>query len=137
MASTSARRRTEPAGPLPEAHRLLALLFLAGGVVQFFLAGLATFGGSGFEPHRILGDVLTAVSLLILILAFVGRREAVQASAVLFGLMVVQEILGAWLGDEVPVLGALHPVVGLAVLGVAMLTAAGSRVRFGPPHGAG
>lgn len=133
MASTSGDARTEPAGGVARAHRLLALLFLAGALVQFFLAGLAAFGGTSYDAHRVWGDVLTAVSLVLLVLAFAGRREALQASAVLFGLMIVQQILAA-VGTDVPVLGALHPVVGLAVLGVAMLTSAGSRVRFGPPH---
>jgi hypothetical protein len=114
-------------------HRALALLFLAGGVVQFFLAGLAAFGGTDWDPHRTWGGVLTVLSLVILILAIVGRRQALQASAILFGLMVVQNILGG-VGTDAPVLGALHPIVGLAILGVAMLASAGSRVRLGPPH---
>jgi len=133
MASTSERAPTEPAGGVSKAHRLLALLFLAGAVVQFFLAGLAAFGGTSYGPHRVWGDVLTVIALVLLVLALAGRREALQASAVLFGLMILQQILAA-VGTDVPVLGALHPLVGLAVLGVAMLTSAGSRVRFGPPH---
>jgi hypothetical protein len=131
MATTSAR--PAPAGGVARAHRILALLFFAGAVVQFFLAGLAVFGGSSFEPHQAWGTILTVVSLIVLILAFVGRREAVQSSAVLLVLMIVQNVLGA-VGDDAPVLGALHPVVGLAVLGAAMTAASGT--RFGPPHGA-
>ena len=131
MATTSAR--PAPAGGVARAHRILALLFFAGAVVQFFLAGLAVFGGSSFDAHQTLGTILTAVSLIVLILAFAGRREAVQSSAVLFLLMIVQNVLGA-VGDDAPVLGALHPLVGVAVLGAAMSAAAGT--RFGPPHGA-
>jgi hypothetical protein len=62
----------------------------------------------------------------------VGRREALQASAVLFGLMIVQNVLGAT-GTDAPVLGALHPLVGLIILGAGMSAAAGT--PFGPPHG--
>jgi uncharacterized protein DUF6220 len=131
MATTSAR--PAPAGGVARAHRILALLFLAGAVVQFFLAGLGVFGGTSFDAHRIWGDALTVISLVLVIMAFVSRREALQASAVLLGLMIVQNLLAA-VGTDVPVLGALHPVVGLAVLGVAGLASAGSRVRFGPPH---
>jgi hypothetical protein len=54
----------------------------------------------------------------------------VQASVVLFVLTIVQTVLG---GVDAPILGALHPVVGLIVLGAAMSAASG---RFGPPHGA-
>jgi hypothetical protein len=115
------------------AHRALSLLFLAGAAVQFFLAGLAAFGGTDWEPHQIWGTVLTALALVIVLLAAFGRREAAQASTILLVLMVLQNVLGG-VGTDVPVLGALHPVNGLAILGVAMLCAAGSRVRFGPPH---
>jgi hypothetical protein len=131
MATTSAR--SEPSGGVARAHRLLALLFLAGAVVQFFLAGLGTFGETSYEPHQAWGTVLTAISLIVLILAFVGRREAVQSSAILFVLMIVQNLLAGF-GEDAPIVGAFHPVVGLAVLGAAMTAASGT--RFGPPHGA-
>jgi peptidoglycan/LPS O-acetylase OafA/YrhL len=131
--ATSPQRGIAPG--VPRVHRIFALIFLAAALVQFVLAGYASFGGSDWEPHRIWGSALTAISLLVLILAAVGRREALQPSAVLFGLMVLQNILGGF-GFDAPVLGALHPLVGLAVLGVAMLAAAGRPVRFRPPHGA-
>jgi hypothetical protein len=133
MDSPTARSRPTPAGGVARGHRVLSLLFLAGALVQFFLAGLGAFGGTSYEAHRTWGTVLTVIALVVLVLAFAGRREAVQASLVLFVLMIVQNVLGA-VGTDVPVLGALHPVVGLAVLGAAMTAAAGSRVRFGPPH---
>jgi hypothetical protein len=124
--------RTAPSGGVARAHRVLALLFLAAGIVQFVLAGYAAFGGSGWDPHRILGSILTALALIVLILAAAGRRPALQSSAILFGLMIVQNVLGA-VGTDAPVLGALHPVVGLVILGAAMTAAAGR--PFGPPHG--
>jgi hypothetical protein len=130
MATTSAR--PEPAGGVARAHRLLALFFLAGAVVQFFLAGLGVFGETSYDPHQVWGTVLTVISLVVLILAVVGRREALQSSAILFGLMILQNIL-AGVGDDAPVVGAFHPVVGLIVLGAAMTAASGT--RFGPPHG--
>jgi hypothetical protein len=123
--------RTAPAGGVAGAHRGVALFFVAGGVVQFVLAGYSAFGGSDWDPHAIWGSALTAIALVILILAVVGRREALQSSAILFGLMIVQSVLGA-VGTDVPVLGALHPLVGLVILGAAMTAAAGR--PFGPPH---
>jgi hypothetical protein len=110
---------------------VLSLFFLAGGIVQFVLAGYASFGGSGWDPHSIWGSALTAISLVILVLAVVGRRPALQASAILFGLMLLQNLLGA-LGDDAPILGALHPLNGLVILAAAMSAAAGR--AFGPPH---
>jgi hypothetical protein len=129
MATTSAR--PEPAGGAARAHRVLALLFLAGAVVQFFLAGLGVFGETSYDAHQIWGGVLTVVSLVVLILAFAGRRAALQARAILFVLMIVQNIIGGS-GFDAPIVGAFHPVVGLAVLGAAGAAAAG--VPFGPPH---
>jgi Family of unknown function (DUF6220) len=134
MATSSPRSDAAPAGGVARAHRVLSLLFLAGAVVQFFLAGLAAFGGTRWEPHQVWGTVLTAVALVIAILAWVGRRQAAQASAILLGLMILQNILGG-VGTDAPVIGALHPVNGLLILGVAMLCASGARVRLGPPHG--
>jgi hypothetical protein len=45
--------------------------------------------------------------------------------------MIVQNVLGA-VGHSAPVLGALHPVNGLAIMGVAMLAATGRPI--GRPH---
>jgi peptidoglycan/LPS O-acetylase OafA/YrhL len=125
--------RTAPAGGVPRIHRGLALLIFAGSIAQFVLAGYSAFGGSDWEAHRIWGMALQGLALILLILAFAGRREALQASAVLFALMLLQGVLGA-VGSDVPVLGALHPLNGLAIIGVAMVAAAGRPVRFGPPH---
>jgi peptidoglycan/LPS O-acetylase OafA/YrhL len=136
MESTTTPRAAAASSTGARAHRVLALVFLAGAVVQFFLAGLGAFGGTSYDAHRGWGDALTVIALVLLILAFTSRREAVQPSAVLFGLMVLQVILGGVIGTDVPVLAAFHPVVGLAVLGAAMASAAGGRMRFGPPHGA-
>jgi heme A synthase len=135
MASSStASADLRPASGVARAHRGLALLFLAAVVVQFFLAGLGAFGAESYSAHKGLGNALGLVGLVLLILAAVGRREALQASAVLFVLLIVQAILGG-AGDDVGVLGGLHPVTALAILGVGSLTAAGSPLRFG--HGRG
>ncbi|MGZ4270799.1 MAG: DUF6220 domain-containing protein [Solirubrobacteraceae bacterium] len=125
-ASTSA-----PVSGVARAHRVLALLVLAGGVVQFLLAGYAVFDKSSFDTHAAVGTVITVIALIVFILAAVGRRQALPASGLLFGLMVVQNILGG-VGDSAPALGALHPVNGLAILGAAMLAASGRPI--GRPH---
>jgi hypothetical protein len=134
MATSSSAPDAVPAGGVGRAHRALALLFFVGGLVQFVLAGYSAFGGSDWDAHSAWGSILTLIALIVLILAAVGRREALQASAILFGLMILQNVLGA-VGDDAPVLGALHPLNGLIVLGAAMTAAAGRPMRFGPPHG--
>jgi hypothetical membrane protein len=112
-----------------KAHQGLAFLFLAVGVVAFFLAGLGAFG-EGFEPHQDSGSLLVALSLILLILAAVGRRDALPQSAALFGLMILQMLL-AVVGQDAPVLGALHPVNGLFILFVAHQTARALPLPFG------
>ena len=39
-------------------YRGLAWLFLAGAVLQFFLAGLGVFGAASFGPHQTVGKLL-------------------------------------------------------------------------------
>jgi hypothetical protein len=105
-------------------HRGLAFFFLAVGVVAFFLAGLAAFGAESFDAHRGSGSLMVLLSLILLILAAVGRREALTPSAVLFALMLIQMGL-AFAGEDVGFLGGLHPVNGLLVLFVAHQAARG------------
>jgi hypothetical protein len=109
---------------VPRIHRGLAFFFLAVGIIAFFLAGLGAFGTESFDAHRGSGSLLLLISLILLILAAVGRREALTQSAVLFGLMVVQMLL-AITGEDVGVLAGLHPVNGLIILFVAHQTARG------------
>lgn len=132
MATSSPDRSASQAGGVAGAHRALALFFVAGGVVQFILAGYSAFGGSDWDPHSIWGGVLTLIALVVLILAAAGRRAALQSSAILFGLMILQNVLGM-VGEDAPILGALHPLNGLIILAAGMSAAAGQ--PFGPPHG--
>lgn len=105
-----------------KAHQGLAFLFLAVAVLAFFLAGFGAFG-EGFEAHQGSGSLLLLLSLVLLILAAVGRREALQQSAVLFGLMILQMVLAILGTDVSSFFGALHPVNGLLILFVAHQTA--------------
>jgi hypothetical protein len=105
-------------------HRGLAFFFLVVGIVAFFLAGLGAFGAESFDAHRGSGSLLVLLSLILLVLAAVGRRESLAQSAILFGLMVVQMVL-AVAGEDVGILGGLHPVNGLIVLYVAHQAARG------------
>ena len=116
------------------AHRALGFLFLGLGVLQFFLAGLGVFGdglgSSDYDAHRISGSLLTLLALILLILAAIGRREALAASAVLLVLMIVQSVL-AQVGNDASVLAALHPLNGLVILAVAALVARGQPLPVG------
>ena len=117
------------------AYRYLLLVYVAGVVVAFFLAGAGVFRAkpkgdehllesATFDAHRGLGWILQLGALLLLLLALLawpGRRRLV-GSAVLFVLLIVQGVLGG-LGEDAPWIAALHPVNGLLILGLASFLA--------------
>ncbi|MFP5371604.1 MAG: DUF6220 domain-containing protein [Actinomycetes bacterium] len=125
-----------PASGAARAHRGLAILFLVAGLIQFFLAGLGAFG-EGYDPHRIVGTLMILIALILLILAFVGRREALQASAILFGLMILQSLLAVLGAESSAFIGGLHAVNALLILFAASMAAAGRTVSAGAVSGRG
>ena len=120
-------------GTVPNIHRGLGFLFLGLALLQFFLAGLGVFGDDGYDPHLAVGSALTLTSLILLILAAIGRRESLIPSAVLLLLMIIQTVLAQ---IEVTVLNALHPVNGLLILFVAHQAARGLPLPIGSRGGA-
>ncbi len=116
---------------LRKAHSGLVYLFAFLLVIQFFLAGLGAFetvhnkkfNDNNFGPHGLLGTLLVLVALIIMILALAGRwtPTATKLSAALFGLMVLQLILGVSGAGSAPVLGGLHAVNALVIVAVTYL----------------
>jgi hypothetical protein len=104
----------------------LAVIYLLGVVVQFFLAGLAVFGSTGFDSHRGLGYVLAVISAVLLALAIGAKspRSLTALSAVLVALNAVQIVLVQIDIDEVE---ALHVVNALAIAFVANILVHRSR----------
>ena len=97
-----------------------ALLIAVGAVVQFFLAGVGVFGADSFEAHEGLGWILHTAAILVLIGAIVGprTRRAILMSIVFLVVFTIQVMLpGA--RDDSPWLAAFHPLLALAVLGLA------------------
>lgn len=135
--SSRVRRVERSAGQAERAQtaqRVLGWLVLLGAVLQFFLAGLAVFRAkphgsdklfesSAFDPHRAVGDALVLIAFALLVLAIVNR-EQLRLALALFVLMLIQFGLAA-AGDSVAVIGGLHPVNGLLILGVAHFLARG------------
>src|SRR6266545_1019689 len=104
-------------------HQWLVRIFMAGLVLQFYLAGAPIFGVRlSFEPHRILGFALIIVAILFLVLALVGRlgRKLIGFSTLLVFLTIVQAILPSLRGIA-PWIAALHPVNALALIGVSAM----------------
>lgn len=124
----------------------LAMLFLALGVVQIFLAGYGVFdlngvqlgaeGETAFGPHRFVGMLMMIAALLLLVAALVarpGRRIVILAVTLLVIVTVLESVLAS-AGEDTPLLGGLHALFGIGSLGVASSILAGARAK---PRAAG
>jgi uncharacterized protein DUF6220 len=76
----------------------------------------------GFSAHAGLGYVILLAAIVLVLLAFAGRRAGdtnrVRWSGLIFGLLVVQVLL-AWAGGATAWLGVLHGMNALAIAGLA------------------
>ena len=102
-------------------YHWVALLIAAGAVVQFLLAGAGVFGAESFESHKALGWMLHTAAIIVVIAAIVGPRtqRAIVMSIAFFVVFTIQVILPGAQEDS-PWLAAFHPVLALAVLGMAV-----------------
>jgi hypothetical protein len=110
------------------AHPLAAALFAVCAAIQVFLAGLGVFDDPGaFVTHRDFGYLFGWLTLIVLVLALVGRlpRRITGMSALLLLLFALQSVLVA-LRPDLPAVAALHPLNGFAILGLSILTARAS-----------
>jgi hypothetical protein len=109
------------------AYRWVTLLFAVAVVVQFVLAGLGVFGidagkplddQSSLDPHRVLGNGLSAAAIVLLLLLLVARptRHVFIPYLALIVLTIVQPFLAVE-GNQF--LGALHGLVALAIFSLA------------------
>jgi len=111
-------------------------------VVQFFLAGLGAFttvhnkkySDNNFAAHGVVGTALVVLALVLMIVALMGRWSAwaTRVSVALFGLMVVQFVLGVAGANSSPVLGGLHAVNAMLITAA---TAVLVRQTMGARHG--
>ena len=95
---------------------LIALLV----AVQFFLVGLALFSGESFDAHRGLGWGIHTLTIVVLVLAIAGPRTQrdIVLGVVLFVVTTIQTMLPG-VRDDAGWLAAFHPVLALAVMGIA------------------
>ena len=106
------------------AHPLVTALFVACAIVQVFLAGLGVFDDpAAFITHREFGYLFGWLTLVVLVLALVGRlpRRIVGLSVLLLVLFALQSVLVAFRTD-LPALAAFHPLNGFVILGVGIVT---------------
>jgi hypothetical protein len=117
------------------AYSYLASLFLVGVIVEFFLAGLGVFRTQAaatktgtnlttaafkhsFESHLVVGNTLGVLTLALVgcaLAARIGRKGLIM----IFGLLLIVLVQSALAYSGPSWLRALHPVLGLVVLGAA------------------
>jgi hypothetical protein len=101
-----------------------SVLFLAGVVVQFYLAGVGLLGASDMEGHIGFGYLLAIIPVLPLVLSWpagAGARTAGLCAALLV-MAQVQTFLPL-AADGAPLIAALHPVNALVVFGLGLMVA--------------
>jgi hypothetical protein len=102
------------------AYSAVAWVIVALGVLQFFLAGLGIFGAESFSAHETVGGILHGLTILVFLLAIAGPRTGRDIGmALTLAVLTTVQISLPELRDDAPGLAALHPVLALAVLGLA------------------
>jgi hypothetical protein len=104
---------------ISQLHQGLAWLFLAGLLLQLYLAGAPMFGVTSFQPHQTLGSALMVLAIVFPVLALVGRlgRQRIGLSILLVILIIVQGMLPSLRGT-ISWLAALHSINALVLMGV-------------------
>lgn len=99
-------------------HSFLGNFVFYWGFVQFALIGLTFFGAAPSVNHAYGGILLTIVALVMLITAITGKMGGRQIGLSLLLLLLLLPVQGLLIHLEgmPPLLRALHPVVGIAVM---------------------
>ena len=121
---------------------VVASIFAVCLVVQVFLAGLGVFDSpSAFMTHATFGYIIEWLTLVMLLIAAFGRlgRRLIGLTALTLVQLVLQSVFVA-VRDTYPMVAALHPVNGFAVLLVTILIARlawqGRRAAIATPEAA-
>jgi hypothetical protein len=111
-------------------HLAFTALFLVSVVVQFLLAGFATFGAMSFEAHKTMGfAAVHSLSILVLLAALVAwlPRLDIGLSFLVAALTTVQVALPTAGNDWI---AGLHPVNALVLAVLAHVLLKRSRARL-------
>jgi hypothetical protein len=117
---------------------VVAWLFVAGVAYQVYLAGQAVFvpPTGNFEPHRNFGYLFGLLTLVMIVLAAIGRTgwRVIGASALLLVLFALQSAF-VLMRESSPTVAALHPLNGFVIGVVALALAWGTRGYLRAPRG--
>ena len=103
---------------VPAAFLAVSAVFVAGVVIQFFLAGLGVFeSAAAFITHRDFGRAFGWLVLIMLILAIAGRLPRRQLLLVI-GIIVAYAFQSVFVAvrADAPFVAALHPLNGVLIL---------------------
>jgi hypothetical protein len=122
-------KTTTPRRGALQALRIGAMVFGTAVLVQFYLAGSGIFAATGplkdassLDAHRLFGNVLAGLALIVLIIAIVARPPArILITTIVMLVLTGVEGLIAGLGDTSPYLAAFHPVIAAVILGLAFV----------------
>ena len=108
-------------------YRVLIALFTVACIVQIFLAGRGVFGirgatklddQSSLDPHRALGNALGIAAIVLFVLALVVRDKRLVGWTLLLAVLA-SAVQTATAVPKHPWIAGLHPVFGVAILGIA------------------
>jgi hypothetical protein len=116
------------------AFAVASWVFLGAVLVQVFLAGAGLFKLTDFTLHAGFGWLLSAMPILLAVLAFLARvdRRTTPLTVALLVIALIQPELAA-VRHDYPVVAALHPVNALLLFWLAWLVARRSTVAARRP----
>jgi hypothetical protein len=96
-------------------YHIFSFLTLLTVFLEFFFAGMGVFHAASFQIHRITGILLLLFSVIMLLVALIGRigRQRIGFTILLLILLFIQPLL---LQVHQPFVEALHPVNGLIIM---------------------
>lgn len=96
-------------------YHIFSFLTLLSVFFEFFFAGMGVFHAASFQIHRITGILLLLFSVIMLLVALIGRigRQRIGFTLLLLILLFIQPLL---LQVHQPFIEALHPVNGLIIM---------------------
>lgn len=106
-------------------YSMFAAIFFICILTQFFLAGMAIFGGGQFwANHKMLVHLFGLnIPVIMMIGAFMGSAKK-NDYLVILGLFIsiITMYASANLGFHYPYLGALHPILGILITILSIIT---------------
>ena len=130
MVDTTPSKATTPRRGALQALRIGSMVFGTAVVVQFYLAGTGIFGAglnpiwkaSSLDAHRLFGNILAALAVVVLIIAIIARPPArILIATIAMLVLTGVEGLVAGLGRTSAYLAAFHPVLAAVILGLAFV----------------